>query len=275
MVPNGATVMPPEPATSFGSVVVKEWNNRKFPQQKADSVVFDYSLTTYKAENCTIPPLTYVVETQNKQDTLRTETIPLKVIALCTSDSVDIADLKPQQTTGSRPLWWLWAALATAAVIAAIIVVLKYRKQKSSGAPIPPPKPPYEEALAALAALEAKQLLQKGMVREFVFELSDILKRYIERTFTINAAEFTTEEMLAWLAISPLDKERRNSMEWFFRNTDPVKFAKYLPDRATIDRFGGEVRGFLESTKPAESGQKEPPAPVAPPGPAPTTGGTV
>jgi hypothetical protein len=114
--------------------------------------------------------------------------------------------------------------------------------------------------MEALAALEAETAIcMKGMVREYVFELSDILKRYIERSFGINAAEFTTEEMLAWLGISPLDKSLRASMEWFFRAADPVKFAKYLPDQKTIDRFITEVRGFLEATKPQANsdGQSE------------------
>jgi hypothetical protein len=39
-------------------------------------------------------------------------------------------------------------------------------------------------------------------------------------------------------------------MEWFFRATDPVKFAKMLPDQDTLARFGIEVRAFLEATRP-------------------------
>ena len=118
--------------------------------------------------------------------------------------------------------------------------------------PPPPPKPPYEEAMEALAALEAKQYLLKGLVREYVFELSDILKRYIERRFSINAAEFTT-----WLGVSPLAKEQRAAMEWFFRAADPVKFAKMLPDQDTLDRFGAEARVFLETTKPVVDPEKK------------------
>ena len=269
MAPKGAAVIPPDPASGFGEVAVKEWNSRKFPQSKADSLVFDYSVTTYKAENCTIPALPYVVEQADKRDTLRTESLPLVVIPihLCKSDSLsdsaDIAPLKPPQRTGSRPLLWLWITVGAVLLTAGSIVAWCFLRKRRAGPAAPPPKPPYEEALAALAALDAKKYLQKGMIREYVFELSDILKRYIERTFTVNAAEFTTEEMLAWLSISPLDKERRASMEWFFRNTDPVKFAKFLPDQATLDRFGTEARAFLEATKPPERAPSDKNAPAA------------
>jgi hypothetical protein len=257
MVPQGATIVPPDPGTGFGSMVVKEWNNRKFPRTRADSLVFEYALTTYKAENCTIPSLPYVLQTGSSSDTLRTGSIPLKIIPLLTTDSADIMGLKPQQVTGSRPLLWLWLLVAAAAVVAAAFGARTFIAKKRKTPPPPPPKPPYEEAIEALAALEEKKYLQKGMIREQVFELSEILKRYIERRFGVNAAEFTTEEMLAWLGVSSLDKENRSLLEWFFRATDPVKFARFTPDRDTIERFGTEVRSFLEATRPRPEPGKE------------------
>jgi hypothetical protein len=252
IVPKGATVQPPDPSTGFGALVVKEWNSKKHELSQADSIVFDYVVTTYKAENCTIPSLPYTVENGTKTDTLKTEAAPLTVVPLCTADTVDIMDLKPQQAAGKRPLLWLWVLLGALALTAGIIAARHFIIARKKPLPPPAPKPPYDEAIEAIAALEAKQHLMKGMVRDYVFELSDILKRYIERSFGTNAAEFTTEEMLAWLGISPLDKSLRASMEWFFRATDPVKFAKYLPDQKSIDRFMVEVRNFLDATKPRE-----------------------
>lgn len=261
MSPKGGVVVPPDPSSSFGNITVKEWNSRKFEQNKADSLVFEYAITTYKAEPCTIPALSFFLESKDVHDTLKTEAIPLTLVPQITTDSADIMDLRPQQITGKRPLLWLWLLVAAILATAAILIGRYYFKRLQRPPPPPPPKPPYEEAVEALAALESKHYLQKGLVREYVFELSDILKRYIERRFSINAAEFTTEEMLAWLGVSPLAKEQRTAMEWFFRATDPVKFAKMLPDNDTIDRFGAEARAFLEATKPAaEPEKKTPPA---------------
>ena len=257
MSPKGSTVVPPDPSSSFGSITVKEWNSRKFEQAKADSLVFEYAITTYKPEPCTIPALSYVLESKDSRDTLKTEAIPLTLIPQITTDSADIMDLRPQQVTGRRPLLWLWLLTAAILAAAAVLVGRYYFKRMQRPPPPPPPKPPYEEAMEALAALESKQYLQKGLVREYVFELSDILKRYIERRFSINAAEFTTEEMLAWLGISPLAKEQRTAMEWFFRAADPVKFAKMLPDNDTLGRFGAEARSFIEVTKPVVDQEKK------------------
>ena len=257
MGPKESTVVPPEPSSSFGNITVKEWNSRKFEQTKADSLVFEYSLTTYKPEPCTIPALSYILESRDKRDTLKTEAIPLTLVPQITTDSADIMDLRPQQNTGKRPLLWLWLLLSAILLTAAILAGRYYFKRMQRPPPPPPPKPPYDEAMEALAALDAKQYLLKGLVREYVFELSDILKRYIERRFSINAAEFTTEEMLAWLGVSPLAKEQRAAMEWFFRAADPVKFAKMLPDQDTLDRFGAEARAFLEATRPVIEQEKK------------------
>jgi hypothetical protein len=122
---------------------------------------------------------------------------------------------------------------------------------------VAPPKPPYEEAMEALAALEAKQYLRQGKIREQAFELSEILKRYIGRRYETNAAEFTTEEILDWIDGSPLAGELRSRMQWFFRTTDPVKFAKWVPDSGTVGRFMDEVKAFLNKTRPAA--QEQPP----------------
>jgi hypothetical protein len=96
------------------------------------------------------------------------------------------------------------------------------------------------------------------MVRVYVFELSDIFKRYIERRFDINAAEFTTEEMLDWVKGSLLEPENKKAAEWFFSTTDPVKFAKWLPDNDTLYRFGSDVRQFVERTKPKPQTDSQP-----------------
>ena len=79
-------------------------------------------------------------------------------------------------------------------------------------------KPPYEEAIEALDRLEAKQYVAKGMIRDYVFELSEIAKRYIERRFEVQAAEFTTEELADWTKRSPLQLAERKTAEWFFSN---------------------------------------------------------
>ena len=252
LVPKGTTVIAPPTENGFGKFVVKEWNSDKVEKSTIDSLTFNYVITLYITEQCTLPPVPFVQVRGEKKDTFLTKPIPIRLVLVRNTDTTvaSIAGLKPQQSVGSPSLSWLWIVLGACGAVAAIFFFRRMIKIRKMAEARPPPKPPYEEAMEALALLEAKKYLQKGMVREHVFALSDIFKRYIERRFEVKAAEFTTEEMLDWIKSSRLEPDDRSICEWFFSTTDPVKFAKWLPDNDTLYRFGADVRRFIEHTKP-------------------------
>ncbi len=256
LVPKTGQVVPPPTDNGFGQFTVKEWTSDKTEKKSADSLTFNYVLTTYSAEQCTIPSQPFLLTYNKKTDTLHSDAFPMRVVLVppvTSNDTAQIRDLKKLENAGKPSLLWLWTILCAAAIVAIVFLAKRFIKQKSKPVYVPPPKPPYEEAIEAILLLEAKQYVVKGMVREYVFELSDIVKRYIERRFETNAAEFTTEEMLDWVRVSPLDSEQRRVLEWFFSASDPIKFAKMLPEQETIERFGTEARAFLEATKPQQS----------------------
>jgi hypothetical protein len=250
MVPRASQVVPPATENGFGKFAVKEWASDKTEKKNADSLTFHYIITTYSAENCTIPALDFILAKEGGADTLHTLPVPMRLILVFSPDTASIKDLKPQQSVGKPSLAWLWIVLALTAGAAAFLLIRKYLPKQGKVLRAPPPKPPYDEAMEALATLEAKQYIAKGMIREYAFELSEIVKRYLERRFDVHAAEFTTEEMLDWIKLSPLDPDCRKSVEWFFSTTDPVKFAKWLPDNDTVNRFGPGMRSFIEKTRP-------------------------
>jgi hypothetical protein len=274
MVPRAGQVVPPATENGFGKFVVKEWASDKAEKKNADRLTFHYIITTYSAENCTSPALDFILTKESGPETLRTRPVPMRLLLVSSPDTAAIKDLKPQQSAGKPSLAWLWTILALATGTAAFFLFRKFLPKKGKTVRAPPPVPPYEEAIEALAALEAKQYIAKGMIREYAFELSEIVKRYLERRFDVNAAEFTTEEMLDWIKLSPLDPDCRKSAEWFFSTTDPVKFAKWLPDNDTVNRFGPAMRDFVEKTRPQpahvdnkEAGQSAPAAKPAVSGP--------
>jgi hypothetical protein len=260
LAPKGATVVPPDIGAAFGKFVVKEWNSDKVEKKNADSLNFRYVISYYEIEQCTIPPVPFIQTSDGKTDTLLSKPIPIRLVFIKNTDSSSstpsIKDIKPQQRVGSPSFSWLWIVLGVcgAATLAYFSRHL-WIKRKEKDVQIVPLKPPYDEAMESLRLLDEKQYLVKGMIREHVFGLSDIFKRYIERRFDINAAEFTTEEMLDWIMTSSLDPDGKKIAEWFFSATDPVKFAKMHPDNDTLHRFGHEVRRFLEQTRPQPQSQ--------------------
>lgn len=257
VTPPGARIVSPETEQGFGCLIVKEWNHDRTERKSSDSLAFDYVLTTYSVEPCSLPPLPFLEVKGDRQDTLYSDLIPIRVVSVITAepgDTIILKDIKPQQRAGRPSLLWLWILLCVVAA-AATVYLARHYWLKSRKPPLPPPpKPPYEEAMEALARLESKQYLMKGMVREYVFELSEILKRYTGRCFDTNASDLTTEEMLDWIAVSPLDAKLSKSLAWFLDTTHPVKFAKLVPDADTLKKLHEETCSFIEKTKPRPEG---------------------
>ena len=60
-----------------------------------------------------------------------------------------------------------------------------------------------ERALQELSDLLAQRLIEQGRIKEFYFELTMIVRRYIERAHRVRAPEQTTEEFLKAVSWNP------------------------------------------------------------------------
>jgi hypothetical protein len=198
LAPKGAAITPPDIGTAFGKFQVKEWNSDKAEKKNADSLTFKYVISFYEIEQCTIPAVPFIQTFNGKTDTLLSKPMPMRLVLIPNTDSTNgsIKDLKPQQRAGTPSFAWLWIILCSIAGIGLILIFQRFfkkHKEIDRGIPL---LPPYEEAIEALRLLEEKGYLAKAMIREHVFGLSDILKRYIERRFQVNAAEFTRKWLI-------------------------------------------------------------------------------
>jgi hypothetical protein len=110
--------------------------------------------------------------------------------------------------------------------------------------------PAHEVAYQRLRELVAQDLVAQGMIKEFYERISNILRHYIEDRFDLRAPERTTEEFLFELgsssALEGADKER---LREFMTHCDLVKFAKFQPEAAQIQRTFDLVKEFIEKTR--------------------------
>ena len=109
---------------------------------------------------------------------------------------------------------------------------------------------PIEKAIAYLQNLDKKQLVQKGDVKEYYSEMTDIARTYIEESVHIPAMESTSSELMDSLkkAISEkkmfVNREELDKFRQVLENSDLVKFAKSKPlqfeiekDKSIVDKF--------------------------------------
>ncbi|MFN3269432.1 MAG: hypothetical protein ACK42G_02480, partial [Candidatus Kapaibacteriota bacterium] len=113
--------------------------------------------------------------------------------------------------------------------------------------------PPHVVALKELKELDAQKLWQRGEIKEFHIRLTEIIRKYIERRFSIPALEMISSEIIQSLhQIDTIDPNLTSKLQRSFEISDLVKFAKFvpLPDEHT---FCMKVAyEFVEGTTPKE-----------------------
>ncbi|MBI4849778.1 MAG: hypothetical protein HY808_14605 [Nitrospirae bacterium] len=164
-------------------------------------------------------------------------------------ERADIRDIKGPL---SFPGWeYLYIFLAILAIIIIAVLIYKFFKRKKKVKELViPPKPAHETAYEALKELMNKDYLKSGRVREFYFELSNIVRYYVEDRFHLRAPEMTTEEFLVTLKDSKvLTTGQQGLLKDFLSHCDMVKFAKYLPGEKESEASYGSATRFIDETK--------------------------
>jgi hypothetical protein len=87
---------------------------------------------------------------------------------------------------------------------------------------------PYDKALRRLTEVEAQRLWERGFVKEYYSEISEILREYFEGEFSLPALEMTTYELITELEANPVVS--LDTAEKYFRIADFVKFARFIPE---------------------------------------------
>ncbi|MBI5056851.1 MAG: hypothetical protein HZB61_09590 [Nitrospirae bacterium] len=162
----------------------------------------------------------------------------------------DIRDIKGPL---SFPGWeYLYILLAILAIIIIAVLLFKFfrKKKRKVKETVIPLKPAHETAYEALKELMNKNYLKSGRVREFYFELSNIVRYYVEDRFHLRAPEMTTEEFLITLKDSKtLTTGQQGLLKDFLSRCDMVKFAKYLPGEKEAEASYDSAKRFVDETK--------------------------
>lgn len=215
---------------------------------------------------------------------LSTEPLPVTVDSLLAAgEGAQLSDIAPPV---AQP--WSRAGLIGAGLGGLLLLTLLFYlwRRRAGKQELPPPAlPPHLLADQALEALLSEGLLEAGRLKLFYERVSNILRQYIERRFGLQAPERTTEEFLAELggggsppftgrpaagAFGGLLAQRR-LLQDFLSHCDLVKFARYHPATAEVERSVALCRQFIKetapvagpATSPAAKGDGPQPPPIA------------
>ncbi|OIV43516.1 hypothetical protein [Flavobacterium johnsoniae] len=192
-----------------------------------------YGLTQFDSGRYVIPSVQILIDKKPYlSDSIRVEVANVKVDTL-QQKMYDIKDITAAD--GGIGDWWKYIlALVIILGIGAFIYwyVKKHQKKKIEEEVY---KTPIEKATSLLNNLEQKELVQKGEIKEYYSELTDIARNYIEEAIHIPAMESTTSELIQAIRTASTKKkmtltpETVENLERVLRQADLVKFAKSKP----------------------------------------------
>lgn len=199
----------------------------------------------------TFEPFRYV----DGGDTVRSGFLSLKVLPV---DLDSLETINPMESVVNPPRRWydyipdyiVWIILAIALVAIAVALIMIYRRHGTILINRVKPVDPYEAAMTDLRHLRERKLAENGQEKEFYTSLIDILRKYLERRFAINAMEMSSTQILDSLRSNPETRDNQPRIKQILEIADFVKFANVrpMPDD-NIKTFNNVVQ-FVEDTKP-------------------------
>jgi hypothetical protein len=162
----------------------------------------------------------------------------------------DIHDIKPLLAMGLDwgYLPWLLAILGAALVMLLLFRWWRRRRRPPAAMAVESLPSPEAEALAALETLAAGRFTDG---KRFYFDLTAILKRYLERRYGFPAAEMTVEELLPQVARLPLGSDLAEPLKALCRLAEPIKFADAAADPGKMPGDLAFVKDLVHRTTPA------------------------
>jgi hypothetical protein len=217
----------------------------------------------YDSGSAMLPPIPLLasIPGDSASKIVATNPLLLTVHTLQVDTSVGIKDIKPPiwiSLTLAEILLYLGILLLVAVAGYLLYGYWKKRTHKKQGQEyVPPARPAYAIALEELAMLKEKKLWQRGLIKQYYSEVTEIVRRYFENRYGFMALEQTTDEIMG-----ALRKHRHAEAIWedaeeMLRLADLVKFAKYQPDIPEHDQTLQTAFDIVEKTRMVEPKPEE------------------
>ncbi|RKR84949.1 hypothetical protein BDD43_5202 [Mucilaginibacter gracilis] len=222
-----------------------------------------YTITSFDTGQYVIPQY----ELKTKTGVFKTPELVLTISPVAVDTTKGVYDIK--QPIAVAYSWQEWLKdnspkiafpLLAVLVIAAVIWYLRKRPKKPVFVkPAEPEKPAHVIALDKLYALREQKLWQQDRIKEYHSQISDVMRHYLEKRYSISANEQTTDEILASLRYMDITEPERAMLKQVLVLSDLVKFAKEKPLAAENEHSINNAIDFVVKTqlKPAPTIIKE------------------
>lgn len=222
--------------------------------QSIETINRHYTITAFDSGTYIIPSYVY----KSPVGDLLTDTLNLDVRTVAVDTTKAFYDIK--QPLAIKYTFWDWLRdnwkLVTGILLGLIVIgavvyyLLKRPKKEVIIEEVKPDIPLHIQALQKLEEIKNKQLWQHDQVKQYYIELSDVVREYLEKRYTIQALEQTSEEIFASLRHMDIASEDRNLLRQLLVLSDMVKFAKEKPAANENEKSMENAVTFIKDTQP-------------------------
>jgi len=223
-----------------------------------------YLITCFDSGSYRIPPYWFKIDLDERIDSIPTNGVTLNVHTIPIDTTRGPADIKMPYgapVTLKEVTPYIFGIILIGAILFFILYSIKRKKENKPvfSFKTKPPEPAHVVALRELDRIKNEKLWQKGKTKQYYSEVTETLRKYIERRFEIPAMEQTSEETLTSFRFRrDLLKEKSfNNLSHILTLADLVKFAKYkpLPDDDNLTLMNAYF--FVNDTKKEEKTESQ------------------
>lgn len=172
----------------------------------------------------------------------------------------DIHDIRPPVAIGFDPAMIKMTVIGLCCLLLAgllFFLIGKWWKKRKGANPadaVAEPLSPFDEALNALDSLSQSPMNDP---RLFYYDLTFVLRRYMGRSFCINAVEMTSEEFIREIGRLDLEKEIKKYISHFQTLSDPFKYAGVPAEKTMVIKDLDAVREIVSKIEKDRAGKTE------------------
>jgi hypothetical protein len=216
------------------------------------------TLTSFDSGRWTIPALPFTIIPANPEDTASLFATTDSLLINVNTVPVDTTKpFNPIKSIRAVKLSWLdyigYILLGAGVVILILLIVYLIRKRRKRPASPLPPRPketPYEAAIRALKKMEEDKIWQQTDIKTYYTQVTDVLREYLEKQFSIPAMELTTDELMQQIKPVTILSQQKDTLQKVLSEADLVKFAKMQPTQEEEYFCLRHVIDIVEWTKP-------------------------
>ncbi|MCF0206187.1 MAG: hypothetical protein HUK15_02055 [Bacteroidales bacterium] len=147
--------------------------------------------------------------------------------------------------------WWILVIL----IIAGLAIYYYIYKKRHGKSPlemisVKPKRPAHEIALEELERIRKEKIWNRGQVKEYHVQISDVVRAYISNRYGIEAEQMTTNQILSLMNHGiEIGSENIQRVRQILELADAVKFAKFQPMQGDNDLSLRNAFEFVEDSK--------------------------